>query len=426
MGPTDMREHGPPEGRASARQVPAPAVGSSSLSRSLKICDVTQFYSPLSGGVKRYLQEKIRFIQNASPGDEHILIVPGEENKVTVEARSRVYTVRSPLISRSAQYRALLDLRTLHEIIAREQPDIIESSDPYQLGWAVLKSGLAQRIPVVAFYHSHFSDAYLRRPSQWFGQTVSAALMKATQRYVRNLYNRYETTFVASPRLDRILAAWGVRNTRLADLGVNSDIFHPDGRPSEVRETLGIPDGRFLLLYVGRLAGEKNTATLFKAFSLLVERPENNFHLLVLGDGQQRDLLRRLVSETHRVTWLQYSTDSTELAKFYRAADLFVHPSVEETFGLVALEAQACGTPVVGIRGSCLDDLIQHDQHSWATENNPVALADAIEAMCARPLKKMGDAAAAVVAERYSWPRVFERLFCVYHEVRARYRKGRG
>src|SRR6266404_8909586 len=103
----------------------------SQIANFLKICDLTQFYSPLSGGVKRYVHEKADYIRNGT-NDEHLLIVPGEKTERIDRDRSRVYTVRSPLISRTARYRALLDLRAVGEILEREQPDILESSDPYQ------------------------------------------------------------------------------------------------------------------------------------------------------------------------------------------------------------------------------------------------------------------------------------------------------
>jgi alpha-1,6-mannosyltransferase len=79
----------------------------------MTICDLTQFYSPLSGGVKRYLHEKIDYISKQAPGDEHVLIVPGAKTKVKVNGRSRVYTIRSPVVSRTVQYRALLNLRAV-------------------------------------------------------------------------------------------------------------------------------------------------------------------------------------------------------------------------------------------------------------------------------------------------------------------------
>ena len=96
----------------------------------MKICDLTQFYSPVSGGVKRYLHEKIGYIDRHAHRNEHVLIVPGAKTKLKANGRSRVYTIRSPIVSRTAQYRALLNLRAVEEILDRERPDVIESADP--------------------------------------------------------------------------------------------------------------------------------------------------------------------------------------------------------------------------------------------------------------------------------------------------------
>ena len=87
----------------------------------MKICDLTQFYSPLSGGVKRYVHEKIRYIQR-STDDEHVLIIPGPKTEMIEAERSRIYSIRSPLLSRTSRYRALLNLRAIEEIMEREQP----------------------------------------------------------------------------------------------------------------------------------------------------------------------------------------------------------------------------------------------------------------------------------------------------------------
>src|SRR5262249_11524394 len=133
----------------------------------MKICDLTQFYSPFSGGVKRYVHEKIAYIQQHSPEDEHILVVPGDKTETTTAPRSRIYSIHSPLLSRTSRYRALINLRAVEEILERECPDLIESSDPYQLAWKTLASGSALGIPVVAFYHSHFPEAYLRSTAKF-------------------------------------------------------------------------------------------------------------------------------------------------------------------------------------------------------------------------------------------------------------------
>lgn len=381
----------------------------------MKICDLTQFYSPLSGGVKRYVHEKINYLQTESLDDEHILIIPGPKTEVIAEGRSRIYSIRSPLVSRASCYRALVNLREIGEILERERPDIIESGDPYQVGWKAVFAGRSLSIPVVGFYHSHFPDAYLRGPARW--------LRAPAQKYVRALYNRFEATLVPSPQLARVLEDWGVRNVHAVNLGVNTETFSPlPEDAAQTRRSLGIGLDRKLLLYVGRLAQEKNTETLFASFEMLARRRPDEFELLIIGDGPQRERLRQLQAQTARVKWIEYCTDSTELARFYRAADLFVHPGVQETFGLVALESQACGTPVVGIRGSYMDRIIFHAQESWARETTPDALADAIEAFSSKDLKSLGATAAEVAVERYSWPRVFEGLLCIYREVCSNYR----
>jgi alpha-1,6-mannosyltransferase len=390
----------------------------------LKICDLTQFYSPRSGGVKRYVHEKINYLQTNSPDDEHVLVIPGARTEVVTGERSRIYTIRSPLVSRSSRYRALLNLRAVGEILKRERPDLIESSDPYQVGWKAISIGRSLRVPVVGFYHSHFPEAYLRGTARFLGKRGSKLLMAGAREYVRALYDRFEATLVPSEPLARVLKGWGVRDVRVVSLGVNTGSFRPDfDDAAETRNSLGIRLDRKLLLYVGRLAPEKNTETLFASFALLAKRRPHEFELLIIGDGPQRERLRRFEPEAGSVKWIQYCTDSNELARYYRAADLFVHPGAQETFGLVALESQACGTPVIGIRGSYMDQIIFHEQESWSRENTPEALANAIEEFCDKDLKGLGAVAARVAAERYSWPRVFEGLLCIYREVCANYRQ---
>ncbi|MDQ2658992.1 MAG: glycosyltransferase [Verrucomicrobiota bacterium] len=370
--------------------------------------------------MKRYLQEKIAFIQESRPNDEHVLIIPGAKTECIATERSRVYTIRSPLISRTTQYRALLDLREIGEIVEHEQPEIIESADPYQVGWSALNAGHTYDVPVVAFYHSHFAAAYLRGPSRWLGRSGSGLLMNAARSYTRNLYNRFAATLVPSVGLAEELKAWGLKNTQLATLGVNTEIFHPGG-PSSIRAGLGIPQERTLLLYVGRLAPEKNTGVLCEAFAALAARRRDDFHLLVIGDGQDREQLENLRTSTGQVSWIPYCADSQQLAQSYRAADLLVHPGVEETFGLVALESQACGTPVVGIRGSYMDGIILHDQEAWADDNSPKALAAAIERFAVLDLKEIGRAAAELAVAKHDWSQVFTRLFGVYRDVIGRH-----
>ena len=98
-----------------------------------------------------------------------------------------------------------------------------------------------------------------------------------------------------------------------------------------------------------------------------------------------------------------------------------MHPGVKETFGLVTLESQACGTPVVGIRGSYMDAIIFSGLHNWSADNDDEALAEAIRNVADGDLATSGLQAAQAVSRKYDWKEVFSRLFTVYRDVIASY-----
>jgi len=406
----------------------------------MKVCDLTQFYSPVSGGVRRYIEQKAAYIRRRAANGQcshrgksyqHVLIVPGAKTEVSGDDVCRVHTIASPLISRTSRYRALINLRAIEGILDAERPDVIESGDPYQVAWRAIGVGRKYGIPVVGFYHSHFPEAVLRSVEKYAGRHIHSLVQRGAHRYIRALYNRFSATFVANPALKALLASWGVKTTVSVDLGVDTEIFRPfDDSEMESpavriyahtserqarRAALEIAEGQTALLYVGRLGKEKNVKTLFDAFALLA--PLGKYRLIVVGDGVQRPHVQHLRGSTKTVTWIPYCSDPHELAAIYRAVDVFVHPSIQETFGLVAIESQACGTPVVGIRGSYMDRIILSDQMSWAQENTPTALAAAIEAECRTTSPAQRLAASEAVRTRFSWERVFANIFETYERV---------
>jgi alpha-1,6-mannosyltransferase len=385
----------------------------------VKICDATQFYSEVSGGVRRYLTEKRNFILRHT-NHEHVLIIPGERTLTVSEGRLTTCTIASPKINRTSRYRILLHLHEAARMIHEQRPDIIESGDPYHLGWRMIQAGADLNIPVVGFYHSHFPDAYLRTVFKYCGPWLRDVGMAYAQDYIRRLYNTFDNALVPSRYLARLLREWGVARTEVTHLGVDTEIFHPaDSDPAadaELRRKLNISNDSIFLLYVGRLAGEKNTRTLVEAFKILARDTAVKFELLIIGDGAQRPLVLTAQAETPRLHWLSYRANGSELARYYRAADLFVHPGVCETFGLVTLESQACGCPVAGIRGSYMDANIFAGLEHWAEENTPASLAAAIKRYAQLDRRALGSAAAARVLAEYSWEKSFEKIFAVYEQ----------
>jgi alpha-1,6-mannosyltransferase len=373
------------------------------------VCDVTQFYSPFGGGVRRYLTEKRRFILERTR-DQHVLVVPGAETACRHEGRLHTYTIASPLINSTTRYRALLDQDALRTALREAKPDLIESGDPYQVAWTALREARAMKIPAVGFYHSHFGGALARR-----------AVFSAARRYARHLYRQFDATLVCAERIRVALRSWGVDNVRPVRLGVDTGVFTPGPADPGLRRRFGIRDSTTLLLFVGRLAVEKNLGVLLGAFERVHRNCSADCHLLCVGQGPWREQLLETRERTRgAVSWIPHVSNSAELAAIYRSANLAVHPCINETFGLVPLEEQACGLPVCGVAGSCLDDNIMAGLSHWAPRNEPAALAAAIERMIALDLPVLGRVAAEKVRQRFAWPVVLEDLWQCYGELLAR------
>jgi len=387
----------------------------------VKICDVTQFYSPVSGGVKRYISEKRRHVVEHTR-DEHHLIVPGPTSRYERDGRLHLHTIQSPRLdffSRyPSRYRLILNTRLVLDMLDDIRPDIIESGDPYHVAWTALRAGDQTHASVFGFYHSHFPEAYLRTALKYGGSWVRGAVMSFAQDYIVNLYSRFTATLVPSEPLRDLLHGWGVTNAVTLNLGVDTHAFQPTPREDDLRRKLDLPKDRRVLLYVGRLSPEKNIGMLLSAFEALNERHPNRYHLVIVGDGPLRRILPATRHRTNALTWRAHLQDSAKLAEYYHAADLFIHPGVCETFGLVVLEAQACALPCVGVRGSFMDANIMTGLDLWATKNDPHDIADAIERYEGQDLAALGAQAAKLVRDRFSWDKVFLRQWSLYTKAR--------
>lgn len=383
----------------------------------MRICDVTQFYSPFGGGVKRYLTEKRRFVQEETE-DEHFLIIPGARSGYERQGRLHTHTVASPLINATTGYRALVRQKAVRQLLREIRPDVIESGDPYQVAWTALDEARSLGVPIVGFYHSHFAESYVGAVAKFGGPWIRRGALNLTQRYVRHLYNKFNYTLVCAQKLRETLRAWGVNNVRPVKLGINANVFQPGPPDPTWRERLNLPPDAFLLLYVGRLAGEKNIRVLLEAFERLRRQSRVDCRLLCVGQGPWgNELLDTREATGGALLWIPHVSNPAALARLYRSADLAVQPGVNETFGLVPLEAQACGLPVCGIRGTCMDETALAGLDLWAARNDPRELAAAIERMRVADRMLLGARASAAVRARYAWPVALRELWERYHEA---------
>jgi D-inositol-3-phosphate glycosyltransferase len=207
--------------------------------------------------------------------------------------------------------------------------------------------------------------------------------------------------------------------------GVDLSMFQPIDR-DEARRTIGYGAGR-LLLFVGRLERLKGVEVAIRALALLRDRAHDDVRLLILGedsrdgDESEKDRLKELAAAAgvrDRVDFLG-SVAHHELPFFYSAADVCVMPSYSESFGLVALEAQACGRPVVGSGVSGLRSVVRDEVSGYLLDSHdPAMYAERMGRLLDNPeLAQQMGRRGRLLAQRFSWTRTADRLQSLFDGV---------
>jgi len=369
----------------------------------VKLLDVTEFYSPLGGGVRTYLAAKARWL--ASRHDvQHVIVVPSNKTAVAQWERSRVHLVRGPAVPASPGYHFLVAGRKLGDIVTREQPDVIEVGSPYLAPWLARRAARGTRARLVAFVHEN-PRLYAAR---------GAGLVT---RYLRAAHRGFDLAVAAS---EDNLAGLGVPRTAVVPLGVDTELFHPARRDPAWKKEIGAAPEQPVALYVGRLSGEKGLDVVLEALPDI--HAATNVRLVLIGEGHLRRRLERAArDEPAQLQVLPFETDRARLARAYASADLYVAPCPYETFGLAAVEAMASGLPVVGVGTAGIGRLLAHaDWGRTYREGNAGDCARALRELLMLDLPAAGRRARALVAERYGWDRTFSALLALYEDVVAR------
>jgi len=380
----------------------------------MKICDLTQIYSPLGGGVKSYLQAKRQYILEQTP-HEHLMIVPGARTEQVEAGRGEIWRVRGPLVNRTSRYRWMLDLPALLKILYRESPDIVEAGDPYHAAMVARNWANRRGVDFYMFYHSHFPDAMLRTVLKFAGTWARKWVERVAGDYLRNLADKGKGVFVGSRHLMRVLDGWGVKRLIHLPLGVDTTVYRANSEKDrmETRRRLGIPHNQRILLYVGRFSPDKDTALLLRSWLKIGQLYKQPWLGVMIGDGQMTEAVETFTRHFPQVRRIPFLHHPHELAEWYQAADLLVHPGRWETFGLVLLEAQGCGLPVVAFRGGAMDEQAA-ELNGWAKEKTSGALAETVVQKLHTLSPSDRDQAADFVRQNYSWEKTFSRQIQVY------------
>ena len=229
------------------------------------------------------------------------------------------------------------------------------------------------RIPVVATFHSKYYDDALKI-------THSKTLANFVVRTVLKTYNKCDAVWAVNHETARVLEGYGYEGTiNVAPNGTN--VYDIDtARAKEKRESLGIPEGKPVLLFVGQISRKKNIHSVLEAAALL-KKEGMDFELLLAGEGPDYGNLTQLAEErdiTGRVRFLGFQSDAAELRSLYALADLFVFPSIYDNAPMVVREAAVNETPSVLVRGSCSAEGIEDGVNGFLCENTPEDIARAV------------------------------------------------
>lgn len=350
-------------------------------------------YAPRSGGVRRYLASKRAWLAANRQDVRHTLVVPGARDSYDGQGRVSIYAAPLPF---GAGYRWPVVKAAWMERLIRQRPDIIEAGDPYTPGLAALRAGDALGIPVVGFCHTDLGKLAALHIGEWAEKPV--------QKRWAAIYRQFDQAVAPSRFIAGRLIEAGVHNAIGLPLGVDTDLFHPSRADRDgLRRRLGVAPDERLLVFAGRPAREKKLDVLVGA----VERLGAPYKLLFVGAGGGAPV-------SDRALCLDYVRDPATLAGVLASCDAFVHANDNEPFGLIVLEAMACGLPVIGVAAGGVAESVDEEVGQLASVSEPAAFAEAIEALFARDVAAIGAAARLRAVERHGWDAVFRQLCGIY------------
>ncbi|MEG3630336.1 glycosyltransferase [Streptomyces poriticola] len=360
------------------------------MSGALRIVRLANFVAPSSGGLRTALRELGRGFKAA--GHEPALIVPGERASDRETDQGRVITLPGPVLPGTGGYRVLTDRRRVAALLEELAPDRLEVSDRTTLRWTG-KWARRARIPAVMVSHES-ADGVLRT----WGLSERAARRTADSLNIRTAHT-YARVVCTTEFAEREFVRIGVRNVVRAPLGVDLTARHPALRDAAVRARHAHA-GESLLVMCSRLSVEKRPGTALDALEALRRRGRRAV-LAVAGDGPLRARLEQRAEERGLpVTFLGHVSDRGMLGTLQASADVCLAPGPAETFGLAALEAMACGTPVVASGSSALPEVI--GSAGAVAADHGEAFADAVELLLDRPERDRRETARAR-AECFGW-----------------------
>jgi glycosyltransferase involved in cell wall biosynthesis len=330
----------------------------------MKIVLATESYYPnVDGGavMERNLSHEL-----ARRGHSVTILAPArrfedydEQDEGTTIARFKAVTF--PTLR---EYKAtVFPYKSIRKRLYEIKPDIIHIHNPYMIGRAALKVARELKVPVLGTNHLMPENFFMHVAKLSF---LYKFLKDFGWKLIVDFYNKCD--FVTSPTQTAVnfLLSHGlkVKNKPLSN-GINLKVFKPDNPPEIITKKFNIPDKK-VILYTGRISGEKSLPVLVRAFKYIKDKGYD-YHLVFAGAGRELKNIKKLVTKLElddNVTYIGF-LGKNEFPSVYTMADVFAIPSTAELQSIVVMEAMASGLPVVAANSGALPELVGENDNGF-------------------------------------------------------------
>lgn len=368
---------------------------------------MTETYPPEVNGVAATIAVMVRGL--ISRGHTVEVIRPRQLTDRTNEVPPPCEEMRVPGLPIPGYSSLRFGMPVTHRLMNRwrvTRPDVVQVVTEGPLGWSAVQAARKLSIPCASDFHTNFHAYSTHYGSGWLYRPIAA--------YLRSMHNATAITMVPTQELADCLSHFGFNRTCVVSRGVDTRLFHPDRRSEALRQSWGVAPDEPVAIMVSRLAAEKNLDFMFRAFAQM--RSANpRARLVIVGDGPERVRLEQQFPG-HYFAGMRRGE---HLAEHYASADIFLYPSLTETFGNVTIEAMASGLAVLAYDYAAAREHIRHNVNGlaipFADEAAFLAQARAIVTDPER-IARLRHAARAT-AETFDWDRVLEALEATLLEV---------
>jgi glycosyltransferase involved in cell wall biosynthesis len=327
---------------------------------SMRIAVVTETWPPEVNGVAVTLA---KLVQSLSHRNHDVQLIRPRQAKLDEGIRDsnlEEVLMRGMPIPRYPELKlGLPSKKTLIKAWTLRRPDVVHIATEGPLGWSALQAAKVLKLPVTSDFRTNFQSYSKHYGIGWLRKPIVA--------YLRKFHNATACTMVPTRELKKTLGENGFVNLKVVSRGVDTHLFNLGKRDQKLRATWGANDQTKVLISVGRMAPEKNLEQVLKVFDSL-RFMGTQVKLVMVGDGPLKEQFKQRYPEIIFPGMLS----QTDLANYYASSDLFVFPSLTETFGNVTLEALASGIPVLAFDCAAARDWVQTDVNGWLIpENKP-------------------------------------------------------